>query len=448
VPSRSAEAINGVGIVVYGRYYAVEKTMQLTFEAISETRPGPKWQALFQRYWPAYQQWFLSRGGATRPRFATALKKLQRYMPELLPIFERLVELAGGDELAARFLSCYRPPPYVISCAQAALSKPGHNVLVRNYDFEPELNEGLILQSVWNGRRVIATSEFLWGVADGMNDAGLALSLAFGGRKVVGDGFGIPLILRYVLEVCDCVADAIEVLRRVPSHMAYNVTLLDGRGEAVTVRVAPDRPTEVIKVPVATNHQGTVEWAEHARFTATLLREQVLREHLSNKHTTPQDLIQAFLRMPLYNTHYRSGFGTLYTAVYRPDRGEIEWRWPDAIWPQSFQNFREDRRVVRYSSTGAKVDKDWTAANDGGWQAADSNLAGILKHALGNVRDALEAAGYPLNSSWDGFWEEIERTGRVPWEKLGTLWMPQSQSYCDPSLAARRSTHHCRSCPD
>ena len=91
--------------------------MQLTFEAIAEDRPGHKWQVLFTRYWPAYKQWFLSRGGANGPDLATARARLQQYMPELIPVYEHLVELAGGDELAARFLACYRPPAYLISCS-------------------------------------------------------------------------------------------------------------------------------------------------------------------------------------------------------------------------------------------------------------------------------------------------------------------------------------------
>ena len=285
--------------------------MQLTFEAVAEDRPDRKWQALFKRYWPTYKQWFLRRGGDKGPDLATARTRLRQYMPELIPAFERLVELTGGDELAARFLACYRPPAYLISCSQAALTRPGHRVLVRNYDLDPNLNEGLILHSAWNGRKVIATSEFLWGVADGMNDAGLALSLAFGGRKVIGTGFGIPLILRYVLETCSNVAEAIEVLRRVPSHMAYNVTLLDRHGASVTVQVAPDRPAVVVETPIATNHQGTVEWTEHARFTGTREREQVLRQHLADKQTSAHSLIEAFSRRPLYNTDYHKGFGTL-----------------------------------------------------------------------------------------------------------------------------------------
>ena len=47
-----------------------------------------------------------------------------------------------------------------------------------------------------------------------MNDAGLAVSLTFGGRPQVGDGFGIPLVIRYVLEVCETIEEAVRVLRR------------------------------------------------------------------------------------------------------------------------------------------------------------------------------------------------------------------------------------------
>jgi predicted choloylglycine hydrolase len=42
----------------------------------------------------------------------------------------------------------------------------------------------------------------LWGLLDRVNDAGLAISLAFGGRPQVGEGFGIPLVIRYVQETC------------------------------------------------------------------------------------------------------------------------------------------------------------------------------------------------------------------------------------------------------
>jgi predicted choloylglycine hydrolase len=309
-------------------------------------------------------------------------------------------------------------------------------VLVRNYDLDPKLNEGLILHSAWNGRRVIATSEFIWGVADGMNDAGLALSLAFGGSKSVGDGFGIPLILRYVLETCDDVDAAIAVLRRVPSHMAYNITLLDRSGDAVTVQVAPEQPATVVDVPLATNHQGTVEWAEHARFTGTLLREQVLSERLADEHTTTRSLIDAFASKPLYNTDYQNGFGTLYTAVYHPGQNRVEWRWPDLTWTQSFDDFREASQLIRYSAAGARAGAVTEAAAAYCYPQQDNHtatdLAAILKQALQPLRQTLTARGQPLPEGWYRLFEELEQNGRISWDKFGRLWAHVYGGYSTP----------------
>ena len=60
-------------------------------------------------------------------------------------------------------------------------------------------------------------SDCLWGLLDGMNDRGLAVSLTFGGRPDVGDGFAIPLVVRYVLETCDDVARPARCSRASPS---------------------------------------------------------------------------------------------------------------------------------------------------------------------------------------------------------------------------------------
>ena len=337
--------------------------MQLRFDAIAEAQAGHRWQTLFKTHWPAYRAWYLAHGGASRPALDIAVKRLRRYMPELESTFDQLVALASGDETAARFLSCYRPPPYLISCSQAALRHTDGPLLVRNYDLHPCLNEGSILHSNWNGRRVMASSEMLWGVADGMNDAGLALSLAFGGRKVVGNGFGIPLILRYILEFCERTQEAVEVLQRVPSHMAYNVTVLDQTGNLATVQVGPDRPVAVTRNPQAANHQERIEWAEHSRFTHTLERERVLKQHLAAPHVRPATLLAAFLRPPLYSSNYQQGFGTLYTVLYRPNTGQAEWHWPGTVWRQSFEYFQDGYKSVHYTKDGAKVLPQLTPCN-------------------------------------------------------------------------------------
>jgi predicted choloylglycine hydrolase len=268
-------------------------------------------------------------------------------MPELVPLWERLTEAMGGSDLAARLLSLYRPTPYLVACSQALWTR-GEPMIVRNYDYHPLRCEGRLCLTRWLGTRVIASMDSLWGVLDGMNEHGLGLTLAFGGRKVVGDGFGIPLILRYALELCRDTADAVEGLRAVPSHMAYTIGVLDRRGAFATVYVAPDQPAEVVQKEVATNHQGAVEWTEHARTTNTVRRERFLIERIRDPHETPDQFVDRFLAEPVYNTEYERAFGTLYTAVYHLQSGQMQYRWPKRSWHQSFARFTEGQALIRY----------------------------------------------------------------------------------------------------
>ena len=62
----------------------------------------------------------------------------------------------GGDELAARFLTLYRPPGFVARCSQGAWTRDDGPVLVRNYDYPASRAEGIVYSTAWTGRRVMA----------------------------------------------------------------------------------------------------------------------------------------------------------------------------------------------------------------------------------------------------------------------------------------------------
>ena len=305
-------------------------TFGLTFRAVSEATPGPRWQALFAEAWPGYESWFLKEGDAKRPTVAESTRMLRRYLPELVPIYEQLVELAGGRDRQARLLSLWCPTPYISGCSQLVWPAARPRLLVRNYDYAPALCDAVVLATRWDRRTVVVSSDCLWGAVDGINSDGLAVSLAYGGRTVVGPGFGIPLVLRYVLERCSAVAEAIEVLTHVPINMAYNVTVLDAEGAFATVVLAPDRAPEVRPLAIATNHQepSSGERTAHADATQTFEREAFLGERLADPDEPEARLIERFLEPPLYSTRWAAGYGTLYTAVYRPATRDVELRWP------------------------------------------------------------------------------------------------------------------------
>lgn len=265
-------------------------------------------------------------------------------MPELVPLWERLTEIAGGDEEAARMLALYRPTPYVGGCTQAVRGRP-EPLLVRNYDYHPHACEATFVRTNWIGTTVLAASDCLWGALDGINEHGLTVALSFGGSKAVGDGFGIPLILRYVLESCRTTAEAKKVLRRVPSHMAYNVSVVDAKGAYTVAYLRPGGTAEFRRDRVATNHQRRIAWPEHATRTRSVERKRLLEAALPGLKD-PDALAQLFLEPPLFASDYEGWHGTLYTAAYSPSEGSLQVLWPGASVTQTLDDFTEQELQV------------------------------------------------------------------------------------------------------
>lgn len=318
----------------------------LTFRAVREDAPGARWQGLVEWAWPAYLAWFLREGDAARPTYLECRRALKAHMPELMGTYDQLVALLGGGDVAARLLSLYRPTPYLTGCSQAVWLDPP--ALVRNYDYSPHLCEGSLIRTEWHGRAVMAMSDCLWGALDGVNEDGLCVALAFGGSKAVGDGFGIPLTLRYVLEFCANTREAVKALTRIPVHMAYNVTVVDAKGKFATVHLAPGQTPEVTKKRVATNHQGEVEWAEHAALTRSEERESALERCVAGGAKSLLELEVAMLTAPIYSAAFDRGWGTLYTAAYIPETRSATFLWPVRRMTQALDRFVEEDVTVVY----------------------------------------------------------------------------------------------------
>ncbi|MFD2518435.1 C45 family autoproteolytic acyltransferase/hydolase [Salinimicrobium flavum] len=413
--------------------------MKLHFQAISEPgKPGQKWQKLFNTHWPAYKAWYNSKEKAHSPDLKSSQAALKKYMPEMWPTYKRLCKLAGADAVAARFLTGFQPPAYISGCSQAVIT--GDEVqLVRNYDYHPDLSEGTQLMTSWNGKKVIATSDCLIGVLDGMNEDGLAISLTFGGRKEVGAGFGIPMILRYVLEFCRNVEEAVEALTRIPSHMSYNVTVVDKTGAFKTVMLAPDREPVVTDAVFVTNHQGKVDWPENAAFNKTVERSAFLKNKLAEKDIDAEKLANSFLESPLYNTKFSDSFGTLYTAVYRPMEGVVQLRWPENYLLQTFEDFEETSVVIDFEPDTAKktisriksnkVEMDAFQApirhykerkSPTDWQ---EELCGIMLEAMAAANPSADKK--QLNK----LRENLMDNGQLSWQAMANFWSNSGIDY-------------------
>ncbi len=97
--------------------------MEYTFRAFAEDSPGKVWQQEFNTRWPAYRDWFMRFGERQRPTYLESIRALKRHMPQIMPVYEQMVDLAGGGDRAARFLAQYCPPPCFVAVRRRFISK-------------------------------------------------------------------------------------------------------------------------------------------------------------------------------------------------------------------------------------------------------------------------------------------------------------------------------------
>ncbi|MFC8422197.1 C45 family autoproteolytic acyltransferase/hydrolase [Streptomyces sp. NPDC057236] len=305
--------------------------LRKTFRAIDIGDGGDgRWAGHVQAMWPRAEGW-MTEEGRTAEGAERARKLFETHMPELVPVLERLARRLDRPG-AETFLTLATLRPFFSGCTQIGAS----GTLLRNYDFAPDECEGTIVSSHFL-RPVIGMQDAAWGLLDGMNDAGLAVSLTFGGRFVHGPGFAVLIVLRYLLETCDTVDEAVGRLRSIPIAIPQNVTLVDSE-KAVTVFVGPDIPLTEAPDACAANHQHLPVPDDQERFSRT-------RERLSTVRATGTD-VAAMLEPPLYQYAYDEGLGTVYTAHYRPAEGRVTYHWPGETWEQSFTDFAPGSRVI------------------------------------------------------------------------------------------------------
>ena len=285
------------------------------------------------------------RGGrATRVRRVPA-RAARRTCPSCCPPTTGSVAAVGGGDLAARFLSHWNPPPLFAACSLAAWSRE-RNVLVRNYDYPPTLCDAMVVRSRWNDTAVLAMSDCGIGALDGVNEHGLAVAIAFGGRRVVGDGFGIGIVVRYVLEFAADVPTALEMLARIPVHLAYNVALAGQRG-AQRHRLPLTGPRDGGQ---RRRHRGQPAGRDRVARALGVLRHRGPRGGARGGGDRPghdgRPARQAVPRAAALPADRAEHLGAPSTPrCTTPTSAALDLRWPDDAWSMSLDDFVEGSRT-------------------------------------------------------------------------------------------------------
>ena len=322
--------------------------MQKRFVAIREDTPGNAWRERFVAGRAEAEAWYRGSGRGTPPTAAKCKAQLQRHMPELLGPYERACALVGEDDLAPQILSQFRPPPLPHGCTQAVWLGTDGPALVRNYDYPLDVVSDHFESTRWFGREVISKGQRPWGgCLDGMNADGLVASVTFGGSPVQGLGFSIILIVRYVLETCSQVSEAVAALCRIPVALSQNVIVLDKTGAYATVFLSPGRAPSVSRTPACANHQDSTVSSDPSRSpVGSVARQQTAIAALEDPGATLAKVTETFLTAPIYSRD--ASWPTVYSAVYRPAALTVDYLWPGNVMTQRIGSFRPGQYVHDY----------------------------------------------------------------------------------------------------
>ena len=176
-----------------------------------------------------------------------------------------------------------------------------------------------------------------------MNDAGLAVSLTFGGRASMGEGFGVPIVIRYLLETCSTTEEARAVLARMPIAHTMNLTIADATGDVITAYLNPDRPPSFRRLPIAVNHQWAVESWDPMLADSTLHREWWLLRLLDDPDVRSGALPRGIPRPASIQPRPRRGAGHRVHLGVRPRRGRHHLRLADGAPAAAIRRVRGRR---------------------------------------------------------------------------------------------------------
>lgn len=242
------------------------------------------------------------------------------FAPHLL---DELEGLSQGLEIplnkAASLLSGYDVPKTEAMGCSAIITKEFY---VRNYDFSPDLYDGLF--SLIQPDTAFATAGYnlqILGRHDGVNQEGLVAGLHFVSNNDYTKGIAAWTAIRMLLDSCATTDDAINMLKEIPHAACYNFSLGDIQGNIAEVEASPGKVI-VRREPAllsCVNHfqDNKLKYKNRISIENSIKRNNYLL-NFKNKNYTHREILNKFkeINSPVFFTDYDNLFGTLHTFSY------------------------------------------------------------------------------------------------------------------------------------
>jgi predicted choloylglycine hydrolase len=260
-------------------------------------------------------------------------KKCSAICREVFPeVIEELQGLSDGMEISfndfAGWILCMYCYEYKHGCTCFACKDDNHIIFARNSDFFLEIKDVCqsALYSPEKGYRFIGNSTALVQIEDGYNEHGLAIGLTFIFPRIIKPGLNAGILLRYTLEKCRTVKEAIKALHSLPVSSSHTLTMADKTGDMAVVECTCEKmvviqPNEGENFVVSANHFISPEMQPYERLCWLDARERyrvagkVLKANNKYSCELARDILAGkYGFMCQYKREF--GFDTLWSTIY------------------------------------------------------------------------------------------------------------------------------------
>lgn len=195
----------------------------------------------------------------------------KKYFPEIL---EEIKGIADGQKIGYEELYTFLLSMYCFEfenrCTCFVMRKSEEIIFGRNSDFLTEL-EKLYDSCYYNLEKsysFIGNTTSFTEIEDGINEYGLTAGLTFVYPKIRKAGFNAGMLVRYLLEKCKTVAEAVKELKKLPIASAQGITLADKQGNMAVVECNPEKiiviyPQEQENFVVSANNFYSIEMKKY-----------------------------------------------------------------------------------------------------------------------------------------------------------------------------------------
>lgn len=258
------------------------------------------------------------------------IKEYEKVFPEILDEIRGMAkgQRVSFEELASFIFSMYC---FVFNnlCTCFAFKDEDNIIFGRNSDFITSLADKY--ESTYycldKGYSFIGNTTAMIQMEDGINEYGLAVGLTFIYPTVIKPGLNSGMLVRYLLEKCKSVDEAVKQLYKLPIGSAQTITMVDSTGDMVVVECNSEnveivRPKESRSFVSATNHflsekmikyqfDGDDDIHSHERY------ETVYNALRNNTYSLKfaEDLLSGKLGF-ICQYNRNEGFDTVWSSIY------------------------------------------------------------------------------------------------------------------------------------